>query len=95
MSSNVLALEPVRALHHAGKPDRAEVEAAVQTIIRWSGDSPDRDGLIETPARVARVRRGLRRLHTGSDSGPAKVIRRDRKYPPHPCATLGIFFPED
>ena len=55
MSSNVLALEPIRAQHHAGKPDRAEVEAAVRTIIRWSGDNPDRDGLIETPARVTRA----------------------------------------
>ena len=55
MSSNVLALEPVRALHHTIKPDRAEVEAAVRTIIRWSGDNPDRDGLIETPARVTRA----------------------------------------
>jgi GTP cyclohydrolase IA len=51
MNSNVLALEPVRALHYGGKPDRAEVEAAVRTIIRWSGDNPDRGGLIETPAR--------------------------------------------
>ena len=48
MSSNVLALEPVRILHNDGKPERAEVEAAVQTIIRWSGENPDREGLIET-----------------------------------------------
>ena len=43
MSSNVLALEPVWYLPHWGKPDRAEVEAAVRTIIRWSGDNPDPD----------------------------------------------------
>jgi GTP cyclohydrolase I len=42
-------------MHDAGRPERAEVEAAVRTIIRWSGDNPDRDGLIETPARVARA----------------------------------------
>jgi len=48
MSSNVLALEPIRNLHHEGKPDRAEVEAAVRTLIRWSGEDPDREGLIET-----------------------------------------------
>ena len=34
MSSNVLTLEPIRNLHHDGKPDRAEVEPAVRTIIR-------------------------------------------------------------
>ena len=55
MSSNVLALEPVRTLHHGGKPDRAEVEAAIRTIIRRSGDKPDREGLIETPIRVTRA----------------------------------------
>ena len=44
-----------RALHHVSKPDRADVEAAVRTIIRWSGDNPDRGGLIETPARVTRA----------------------------------------
>ena len=54
MSSNVLALEPVRNLHHDGKPDRAEV-GLLRTIIRWSGENPDREGLIETPTRVTRA----------------------------------------
>jgi GTP cyclohydrolase IA len=55
MKANILALESVRTMHYAGKPERAEVEAAVRTIISWSGDNPDRDGLIETPARVTRA----------------------------------------
>jgi GTP cyclohydrolase IA len=37
------------------RPSRAEVEQAVSTLIRWAGDDPDREGLIETPARVARA----------------------------------------
>lgn len=37
------------------KPSRAEVEAAFKTIIRWTGDDPARDGLLETPARVTRA----------------------------------------
>ncbi len=37
------------------KPSRAEVEAAVRTIIKWAGDDPARDGLLETPARVTRA----------------------------------------
>ena len=37
------------------KPSRAEVEAAVRTIIRWCGDDPNRDGLLETPDRVTRA----------------------------------------
>ncbi len=39
----------------AHKPTRAEVEAAVRTIILWAGDDPSRDGLHETPARVTRA----------------------------------------
>ena len=38
-----------------GRPSRSEVEAAFRTIIRWSGDNPDRDGLADTPARMARA----------------------------------------
>jgi GTP cyclohydrolase I len=37
------------------RPDRTDVEAAFQTIIRWVGDDPHRDGLIETPARAVRA----------------------------------------
>jgi GTP cyclohydrolase IA len=37
------------------KPSRDDVEAAFRTIIRWTGDDPDRDGLKETPSRVARA----------------------------------------
>ncbi|MBL8590451.1 MAG: GTP cyclohydrolase I FolE [Methylobacteriaceae bacterium] len=36
-------------------PTRQEAEAAVRTLIRWAGDDPDREGLLETPARVARA----------------------------------------
>jgi GTP cyclohydrolase IA len=36
-------------------PSREEVEAAFRTIIRWTGDDPDRPGLLETPARAARA----------------------------------------
>jgi GTP cyclohydrolase I len=38
-----------------GLPSRAEAEAAVRTLIRWSGDDPAREGLRETPARVVRA----------------------------------------
>ena len=35
----------------------AEAEAAVRTLIRWAGDDPDREGLLDTPGRVARAYR--------------------------------------
>jgi GTP cyclohydrolase I len=36
-------------------PTQAQAEAAVRTLIRWVGDNPDREGLVDTPARVARA----------------------------------------
>jgi GTP cyclohydrolase I len=37
------------------KPTREEAEAAVRTLIRYSGDNPGREGLADTPARVVRA----------------------------------------
>lgn len=33
----------------------AEVDAAVRTLIRWIGEDPAREGLVDTPDRVARA----------------------------------------
>jgi GTP cyclohydrolase IA len=38
-----------------GRPSRAEAEEAVRVLLRWAGDEPTREGLIDTPARVARA----------------------------------------
>ena len=35
----------------------AEAEDAVRTLIRWAGDDPDREGLLDTPGRVTRAYR--------------------------------------
>ena len=37
------------------KPSREEAEEAVRTLICWTGDDPDREGLIETPKRVVKA----------------------------------------
>ncbi len=37
------------------RPSREEAEAAVRTLIAWAGDDPQREGLLETPARVAKA----------------------------------------
>ncbi|MCO8017828.1 GTP cyclohydrolase I FolE [Brevundimonas diminuta] len=46
---------------HAPTPpvSQEEAEAAVRTLIRWAGDNPAREGLIETPKRVAKSYREL------------------------------------
>jgi len=44
---------PVR---EAGKPHVPQhVEEAIRTLIRWAGDEPTREGLVDTPKRVARA----------------------------------------
>ncbi|MCZ8181616.1 MAG: GTP cyclohydrolase I FolE [Beijerinckiaceae bacterium] len=37
------------------RPSREEAEAAVRTLIRWAGDDPAREGLLETPKRVVKA----------------------------------------
>jgi len=37
------------------RPSREKAEEAVRTLLAWAGDDPDREGLIETPARVTRA----------------------------------------
>lgn len=39
----------------SSRPSRAEAEAAVRTLIRWAGDDPRREGLIDTPSRVVKA----------------------------------------
>ena len=73
MSSNVRALERVALRDESGRPDRAEVEAAFRTIIRWAGDDPDRDGLIETPSRVARA---FEEFFVGYSQDPAEILQK-------------------
>ncbi|MGQ0457178.1 MAG: GTP cyclohydrolase I FolE [Hyphomicrobium sp.] len=55
------------------KPSLAEVEAAIKTIIRWSGDDPARDGLKETPSRVARA---YEEYFKGYDEDPEAILRK-------------------
>ena len=51
----------------------ADVAEAVKTIIRWAGDDPEREGLIDTPARVARAWREYAR---GYAEDPAHHLSR-------------------
>ena len=41
--------------HHPSAPQRHEAEAAVELLLRWAGDDPQREGLRDTPARVVRA----------------------------------------
>ena len=54
-------------------PTQAEAEAAVRVLIEWAGDNPDREGLIDTPARVAR---SYQELFAGYGTDPHDYLRR-------------------
>ena len=51
----------------------ADAEAAVRTLIEWAGDDPGREGLLDTPARVAR---SYRELFAGYEVEPRAYLER-------------------
>ncbi|MBL8300954.1 MAG: GTP cyclohydrolase I FolE [Rhodanobacteraceae bacterium] len=53
--------------------DRAEAEAAVRTLLRWAGEDPRREGLIDTPRRVVDA---YRDWFSGYSEDPAEYLRR-------------------
>jgi GTP cyclohydrolase I len=40
---------------HSIRPSREEAEEAVRTLLRWAGENPGREGLLDTPARVVKA----------------------------------------
>jgi GTP cyclohydrolase IA len=56
-----------------GPPSREEAEAAVRTLIRWAGDDPRREGLADTPRRVALA---FEELFSGYREDPAAILDR-------------------
>lgn len=52
---------------------REQAEEAVRTLVRWAGDDPDREGLIETPRRVVD---SYREFFSGYDADPEEILRR-------------------
>jgi GTP cyclohydrolase I len=55
------------------RPSRAEAEAAVRTLIRWAGDDPSREGLADTPSRVAKA---YEQLFKGYRERPEEILDR-------------------
>ena len=55
------------------RPSRAEAEAAVRTLIRWAGDDPAREGLLDTPGRVVR---SFEEFYTGYQLDPTDLLSR-------------------
>jgi GTP cyclohydrolase IA len=50
-----------------------DVEQAVRTILQWIGENPDREGLLETPTRVARA---YKSYFSGYEQNPEEYLRK-------------------
>jgi GTP cyclohydrolase I len=62
-----IPLKPVK------RPSQEEAEAAVRVLLAWAGDDPDREGLLDTPKRVAKA---FREYFSGYDDDPAEALSR-------------------
>ncbi|MCV9965398.1 GTP cyclohydrolase I FolE [Pararhizobium sp. BT-229] len=56
-----------------GRPSQKEAEDAVRVLLRWAGDDPEREGLLDTPARVAKA---YKELFSGYDLAAEDVLGR-------------------
>src|SRR5689334_17625830 len=72
---NIVAKATPRAAEAttAARPSREEAEQAVRTLLRWAGENPDREGLIDTPARVVR---SYEEFFAGYDVDPVALLER-------------------
>jgi GTP cyclohydrolase I len=60
-------------LKKINRPSRQEAEEAVRTLIRWIGEDPEREGLRDTPKRVAKA---YESLFSGYGQDPADELKR-------------------
>jgi GTP cyclohydrolase I len=55
------------------RPSREDAEKAVRTLLQWAGDNPEREGLVDTPARVAKA---FEDWFSGYDQDPEAYLTR-------------------
>ena len=59
--------------HPIKRPTAVEAEEAVRTLLRWAGDDPEREGLLDTPGRVTRA---YRQWFRGYEEDPVAMLQR-------------------
>lgn len=52
---------------------RQQAEDAVRTLLRWAGDNPERDGLLETPSRVTKA---FEEYFRGYHQDPEEILQK-------------------
>jgi len=55
------------------RPSRDEAEEAVRTLLRWAGEDPTREGLLDTPTRVTKA---YGEWFRGYNEDPAAILKR-------------------
>ena len=55
------------------RPTQQDAEDAIRTLLRWAGDNPGREGLLDTPKRVAKA---YREWFAGYEEDPVELLQR-------------------
>jgi len=69
----VAQLKPVPQPTPARRPTEQEAEDAVRVLLRWAGDDPEREGLLDTPSRVVR---SFTEFFAGYEEDPVSILER-------------------
>lgn len=73
MDAILETLKTSEARKALARPSQKEAEDAVRTLIAWAGDDPTREGLVDTPMRVAKA---YRELYSGYEADIAEILDR-------------------
>ena len=68
-----MSLKTVTSAPNATSVDRTRAEKAVRDLLIWAGEDPDREGLLETPARVVR---SFEEFFAGYKDNPVEMLER-------------------
>ncbi|MFN7401036.1 MAG: GTP cyclohydrolase I FolE [Alphaproteobacteria bacterium] len=71
--SKLVGLAPANENAPMVRPSEAEAKEAVRTLIRWAGDDPMREGLLDTPRRVVEA---YREFFAGYEQNPDDILAR-------------------
>ena len=64
-------INDINSISIVDKPCESDALEAVKTLIRWAGDNPDREGLIETPKRVLKA---YNEFFSGYSKNPEEIL---------------------
>ncbi|MBL4732906.1 MAG: GTP cyclohydrolase I FolE [Rhizobiaceae bacterium] len=71
--NKILETKNRRVLSKSERPSQEQAEDAVRTLLKWIGEDVEREGLLDTPARVAKA---YGELFGGYDENPSEALGR-------------------